>query len=311
MKVHSSMSKDFTVTILGCSSAVPTKDRFPTSQLVSCYGRHYLLDCGEGTQIQLRKYKISFQRIDRIFISHLHADHFLGLPGLLSTMDLIGRKKEIHIHAFDELNIFMNGFLQSTYSEFSFPVHIHVTPKKKQKVLFENDHISIETFPVKHSIPCNGFIIKEKVKPLNLKKEVIEKYHPTIPQIIEIKKGGDLILDDGKIIPNKELTAPPLSPKSYAFITDTIYYAPIIPLIKGVDLLYHESTFAEDLLGKAKATMHSTAAQAAQIALKAEVQQLMLGHYSVRYLNTDVFLKEAKEIFENTVCATEGIVIEV
>ena len=307
----STASSRFSITILGSSSAIPTKDRFPTSQLISCYGRQYLLDCGEGTQIQLRKYKISLQRIDRIFISHLHADHFLGLPGLLATMDLLGRKKEIHIHVFDELNIYINGFIESTHTIFGFPIHIHPIPKKIQLILFENEHIQIQTFPVKHTVPCNGFIIIEKKKLLNIKKETIEKYHPSIEQIHQIKKGENLILENGTVILNHELTITPPAPKSYAFITDTVYYEAIIPYIKGVDLLYHESTFGEDFIDRAKVTMHSTAKQAATIAAKSKVKKLMIGHYSVRYENLDLLLNEAKTVFENTICSYEGLKVEV
>lgn len=305
------MSKDFSVTILGSSSAIPTKERFPTSQLVNCYGRHYLLDCGEGTQIQLRKYKLSFQRIDRIFISHLHADHFLGLPGLLSTMDLLGRTKEIHIHAFKELQIFMDGYLKTTFAEFGFPIHYHVIPKKQPILLFENTHISIKTFPVKHSIPCNGFLFQEKRKPFNIRKEAIEKYQLNIEQIHHIKSGENLTLSNGTVIPNDELTISPIEPRSYAFVTDTAYSENILPFIEGVDLLYHEATFSDELADRAKSTQHSTAKQAAEIALKAQVSKLMIGHYSVRYENTDVLLKESQEVFKNTICSYEGLEIEV
>jgi ribonuclease Z len=305
------MSKDFTVTILGSSSAIPSRDRFPTSQIVSCYGRHYLLDCGEGTQIQLRKYKISFQRIDRIFISHLHADHFLGLPGLLSTMDLLGRTREIHIHAFEELNLFMDGFMKCTFTQFKFPIYYHYTAKKESALLFENEHIQINTFPVKHSIPCNGFIFKEKPKKHRVTKEAIEKYHPSIEQIHALKNGEDLSTNKGEIVPNQTLTIPPPIPKSYAFITDTLYNEVVIPHIEGVDVLYHESTFAEDLLLRAKSTLHSTAKQAATIALKARAKKLLLGHYSVRYDDLNGLLKEAQSVFENTICSEEGLLIEI
>jgi ribonuclease Z len=304
------MSNHFSITILGSSSAIPTKDRFPTAQLLSCYGRHYLIDCGEGTQIQLRKYKISFQRIDHIFISHLHADHFLGLPGLLSTMDLLGRERELHIHSFEELNIFMNGFLKTTYNGFGFPVHYHPIQKKQTGILFENAHLEISTFPVKHSIPCNGFLFKEKNKLPNLNKELVVRYKPTIEEIHQIKAGADFITSEGILIKNEDLTIQPPPPRSYAFVTDTAYNEDIIPYIKNVDLLYHESTFAEDLKDRAKSTQHSTARQAAEMAKKAEVKKLMIGHYSVRYEDINILLNEAKAVFENTICATEGLEIE-
>jgi ribonuclease Z len=303
------MSSTFSITVLGSSSAIPTKDRFPTSQVLSCYGRHYLIDCGEGTQIQLRKYKISFQRIDHIFISHLHADHFLGLPGLLSTMDLLGREREIHIHAHEELNVFMDGFIKTTYNGFSFPVHYHPIEKKKAGLLFENIHLEISTFPVKHSIPCNGFLFKEKEKLPNLKKELVLEHTPTIEEIHQIKAGGDFKTSEGKIILHKDFTIPSPPARSYAFITDTAYSENILPFIQHVDLLYHESTFAEDMAARAKSTLHSTAKQAGEMAKKANAKKLMIGHYSVRYDDIDVLLNEAKTIFENTFCATEGLEI--
>lgn len=302
------MSSNFSVTILGTSSAIPTRDRYPTSQVVNAYSRYYLLDCGEGTQIQLRKNKISFQRIDRIFISHLHADHFLGLPGLLSTMDLLGRTRELHIHTFEELEIFMKGYMGATYSQFNFPIHMHYMDKKNPQIIFENEHISIKSFPVKHRVPCNAFVFKEKPKKFNIKKEVIEKYGLSIEQIQHLKNGDPIELKSG--VKFEELTTPPPPPKSYAFVTDTLYNETIIEHITGVDLLYHESTFAHDLISRAKDTMHTTAMQAGLLAQKAGVKKLALGHYSVRYENLDVLLNEAKSQFENTVCATEGMVFD-
>jgi len=304
------MSNQFSITILGSSSAIPTKDRFPTSQVLSCYGRHYLIDCGEGTQIQLRKYKISFQRIDHIFISHLHADHFLGLPGLLSTMDLLGREREIHIYAHEELNVFMEGFLKTTYNGFRFPVYYHPIEKKHTGIVFENNHIGVSTFPVKHSIPCQGFLFKEKTKLPNLKKHVIENYKPGIEEIHQIKQGHDLILSNGTTIKNEELVTPPPPPRSYAFVTDTAYNENILPYINNVDLLYHEATFANDMIARAKSTQHSTAIQAGEMAKKANVKQLMIGHYSVRYDDLDILLTEAKTVFENTICAVEGLQVD-
>lgn len=303
------MSKDFTVTILGTSSAIPTRDRYPTSQVVNVYGRYYLLDCGEGTQIQLRKNKISFQRIDRIFISHLHSDHFLGLPGLLSTMDLLGRTKEIHIHAFEELEIFMNGYVEATFTQFGFPIQMHYLDKKSPQIIFENDHITIKTFPVKHRVPCNSFLFKEKPKKFNIRKEAIDKFGLTIEQIQKLKNGE--LPDLKTAVSLDELTTPPAPSKSYAFVTDTAYTEKIIEHIEGVDVLYHESTFGEELISRAKETMHSTALQAGQIAKKAGAKKLVLGHYSVRYEDLNVLLNEAKTVFENTVCSTEGMVFEI
>jgi len=305
------MSKDFTLTILGTSSAIPTRDRFPTSQVVNSYGRYYLLDCGEGTQIQLRKYHISFQRIDHIFISHLHADHFLGLPGLLSTMDLLGRTRELHIYAPEELEIFMNGFKQATFTVFKFPIHIHYLPKKKDELLFENDHITIHAFPLKHRVACHGFVFTEKPKKPNVKKSAIDQFRLSIEQILTIKNGEDVFDEDGNAILKQHLITEAPTPKKYAFVTDTLYNEAIIPFIKEVDLLYHEATFAHEMLARAKETGHSTARQAGILAQKANVKKLLIGHYSVRYDDLNVLLEEAKTEFGKVECAVEGMKIEI
>jgi ribonuclease Z len=226
-------------------------------------------------------------------------------------MDLLGRTRELHIHAFEELNTFMNGYIQATHSQFQFPIHIHIMPQKKEALLFENEHLTIHSFPVKHRVPCNGFIFKEKTRLLNLKKEAIEKYHPSIEQIHQLKKGEDLVLSNGTVVPNANLTTPPPPARSYAFVTDTVYLEKIVPIIQGVDLLYHESTFTHDMIDRAKSTMHSTALQAANMATLAGVKKLLLGHYSVRYEDLNVFLNEASPIFENTLCAYEGLQLEI
>lgn len=224
-------------------------------------------------------------------------------------MDLLGREREIHIHAFEELNLFMDGFRKTTYNGFSFPVHYHPIEKKQTGILFENAHLEISTFPVKHSIPCNGFLFKEKEKLPNLKKEMVLEHTPTIEEIHAIKGGGDFKTKDGKIIQHEEFTFPAPPSRSYAFVTDTAFSENTIPFIQNVDLLYHEATFGEDMKDRAKTTLHSTAKQAAEIAKKANVKKLMIGHYSVRYEDVKVLLKEAQSIFENTICSAEGLEI--
>lgn len=297
---------NFEVTILGCSSAIPTKDRNPTAQLVSLYGRYYLLDCGEGTQIQLRKYKLSFQRIDCIFITHVHADHFLGLPGLLSTMDLLGRKTDLHIYAPEKIKEFLYAYSKTCDNEFRFNVIFHDLNMKKHSLIFENEHMQVFSLPVKHSVPCVGYLFEEKKRQKKLKKEVLEKYFLTVEQIIDIKNGADLVLENGTIIDNIELTTEPPTPKKYAFITDTAYYPKIVQYIQDYDLVYHEATFADNMEKRAKATLHSTASQAAKIAQSANVKKLILGHYSVRYKDTEEIYKDALKIFKNVECVKEG-----
>jgi ribonuclease Z len=296
----------FSITILGCSSAIPTKDRFPTAQVVTYGNEHFLLDCAEGTQIQLRKYRFSFQRISRIFISHMHADHFLGLPGLLSTMDLLGRTTPLHIYAPNEVIRFIESFKQLVYANFQFPIEYHIIEDKLEGVIWENEQLEVITFPVKHAVPCHGFLFKEKLQSRRMKKNAITDYLLSIEQIKLAKEGQDIQLENGKILPNSSLTHAAPHPRSYAFVTDTAFYPEIINYIKGVDLLYHEATFESGFEARARQTFHSTAAQAGKIASLAEVKKLLIGHYSVRYEDLNVLLQEAESVFNPTELALEG-----
>lgn len=296
----------FEVTILGCSSAVPTRDRFPTAQLVNFYDRYYLLDCGEGTQIQLRRYHLSMQRISHIFISHIHADHFLGLPGLLSTMDMLGRQTELHIHAPEGVIGFLEAYKKHAETGFSFPVIYHPIAPGEPQLLLNADMLEVHAVPLRHSVPCMGFIFREKNRKRNLRKDALKKYLLPVEDIVRIKAGEDYIAADGTVIPNAELTIAPKKARTYAFCTDTAFHEPLIPHIQGADLLYHEATFAAKEHKRAKATLHSTATDAARMAAAAGVQKLVLGHYSVRYENPDVLLQEALPVFAPTELAAEG-----
>lgn len=296
----------FELTILGSSSAIPTFERYPTAQVLNVLERFFLIDCGEGTQIQLRKLKIKIGRINHIFISHLHGDHYFGLVGLISTMSLLGYKNDIHIYSHSELKTLINGQLNNLKRELKFAVVFHPLNMKKPQVLFEDEKVVVSSFPVKHSIPTCGFLFREKQNLPNIKKERIEKYQIPIKNIQAIKEGADFISESGETILHKNLTTPPKKPRSYAFCTDTAYFEPIIDSVQNVDLLYHESTFLNDKKSLAIQTLHSTAEQAATIAKKANVKQLLIGHFSNRYKTLEGFLTEARTIFPETYLATDG-----
>nr|WP_321485679.1 ribonuclease Z [uncultured Draconibacterium sp.] len=296
----------FELTILGSNSALPTSNRYPTAQVLNVPGRCFLIDCGEGTQMQLRRNKISFSKIRHVFISHLHGDHFYGLIGLLSTMNLLGVKNDVHIYAPSELKTLIQPQLDFIRGEMSINPIFHPLNLKKTQTVFENKNIEILSFPVKHSIPTVGFLFREKPKQANIKKEMIKAYNIPLAKIKDIKAGADFETEDGRLIPNTKLTTPPPKPKSYAFCTDTAFHPPIAEIINGVDLLYHEATFLEELKDLAEKTRHSTARQAAEMAKLSKASKLLIGHFSSRFKNLEDFKTEAKEVFKNTELAIEG-----
>jgi len=296
----------FELTILGSSSALPTSDRYPTAQVLNVLGRFFLIDCGEGTQIQLRRQKIGFSKIKNIFISHLHGDHYYGLIGLISTLNLLGIKSDLHIYSPSELKNLLQPQLDFIKGDLNINLIFHPLNFKKQQKIYADKRVEIFSFPVKHSIPTCGFLFKEVQKQANIKKEFVEEYNIPIAKIKEIKLGADFVTNEGKVIPNKKLTSPPAQPRSYAFCTDTAYHEPITDIIKDVDLLYHEATFLKELNDFAKITKHSTATDAANIAKLAGVKKLIIGHFSARYNDSSLFEKEARIVFQNTVAAKEG-----
>ncbi|WP_185862127.1 ribonuclease Z [Blattabacterium cuenoti] len=288
------------LTILGCHSSIPTNKFHPTAQILYMKGFSFLIDCGEGTQVQLRKAKIKFNRIIHIFISHLHGDHFFGLIGLLSTFHLLGREKSINIYAPKGLKEIIDIHFKWSSTKLKYCIdHIELSSKKFEKIM-ENEKIEVFSIPLKHRIYTNGFLFKEKLSNRKLNMEEIKKIpNIQIKDYKNLKFGKDFKIDSGKIIPNKKLTFDPPKISSYAFCSDTSFYLPIIDHIKYVDLLYHESTFLKTEEKRAINTGHSTANQAAYIAKKAKVKKLLLGHYSNRFPNIKEFEKEAKEIFFN------------
>jgi ribonuclease Z len=295
----------FELTVLGSSSALPTSVKFPTAQVLNVHERFFLIDCGEGTQIQLRKAKIKFGRINHIFISHLHGDHVFGLFGLMSTFNLLGRKTVLHLYGHSDLQKIVDFYLAQFAPNNLFPIEIHPVVKRKIQLIYEDKAIKVFAFPLKHRVPTFGYLFREITGSPNIRKDCIIRYNLAVKQIQEIKKGNDLILESGEIIPNDKLTERPLIPRSYAYCSDTAVYEKIIPWIKDVSLLYHESTFLNTDRKLAKETTHSTALQAATIASRACVDKLLIGHFSSRYKNTDLLQEEARQIFKNTFIAEE------
>lgn len=296
----------FELTILGSSSALPTSDKYPTAQVLNVLGRFFLIDCGEGTQIQLRRQKIGFSKIKHIFISHLHGDHYYGLIGLISTLNLLGLKTDLHIYSPSELKDLLQPQLDFLKGGMNLNLTFHPLNFKKQQLIYADKRVEIFSFPVKHSISTCGFLFKEIEKQRNMRKEAIEYYQIPIAQIKEIKAGADFVSDEGKIIANELLTTSPPAPRSYAFCTDTAFHPPLAEIVKDVDLLYHEATFLEEMRDFAKRTRHSTAIDAATIAKMAGAKKLIIGHFSSRFHDIKLFENEAKTVFENTEAAKEG-----
>ncbi len=298
---------NFEVTILGSGAAVPTLRRNPTSQYVVCNDRHILIDCGEGTQMQIRNYGIRFQRLTHILISHLHGDHFFGLVGLLSTMHLMGRDKGITVYGPKELESIVKSQLEIGGAKLDFDLQFVATDSKIPQLIFEDKLIEIHSFPLKHRIPTTGFLIREKAKEFNLNSEAIKGSGLKIEHFHLLKKGEDVLDEDGQIFRFKDYTFPPKASYSYAFCSDTKYDLSIVPYVKDVSVLYHEATFTEKDSERAKATFHSTAAQAADIAKRANVGKLYLGHLSARYESTAAHLSEAGKFFDNTEVVEDGM----
>ena len=300
----------FSLTVSGCSSALPTKDRFPTAHVLNVHERLFLVDCGEGTQIQLRRLndKIKLSRLDNIFISHLHGDHVFGLFGLISTLDLLGRKTDLNIYGPALLGKVLDDHLKYFGENMGYKIIFNpVNPDINQKI-YEDKTLTVETIPLKHRIPTCGYLFREKMPPLNIIKEAIETYNLCPEDITRIKAGENHTTVSGEVIPYRAITYYPYMPRSYAFCSDTIYSEQVANLVEGVDLLYHETTFMDDMRETARQTGHSTAKQAAEIAKKADVGRLLIGHFSSRYDDAFLihFLREARAVFQNTDIAEEG-----
>jgi ribonuclease Z len=291
---------------LGSSGALPAYGRFPSCQLVEIQNRYFLIDCGEGAQMQLMKYQANLHRIQHIMISHLHGDHYLGLMGLIFTMHLLRRTNDLHIYGHRGLDEIITTQFRYSHSAPSFKIVFHSLEKGESRIIFEDDSVSVETIPLIHKLPCSGFIFREKEKPRRIDKERLPG-GLLIRQLAALKKGMDVTDDEGNVLyKNQELTLPPRKSRTYAYCADTAYNEAILHKIKEIDLLYHEATFTLDEIDKALQTLHSTASQAATIARKANVKSLLLGHFSARYKELDPILMEAKKIFDKVELAVEG-----
>jgi len=297
---------EFELKILGSSSATPSYNRNHTAQILTIGNQLNLIDCGEGTQMQLMRYKVKHQRISNIFISHLHGDHFFGLFGLLSTMHLQQRTTPLTIFGPTGLADILTLQFKYSNTHYNFKLDFQELDTTVHQQIFEDKYITVHTLPMQHRVSCCGFLFREKPKPRHLVKAKLPDFL-TPPQLIRLKNGEDILDETGNIlVHNEDVTSEPSRSRSYAYCSDTRYKEDIIPYIKGVDLLYHEATFLDNMLERAVYTYHSTAKQAATLALKAEVKRLLIGHFSVRYKDLTPLLEEAKAVFDNTHLALEG-----
>jgi len=301
----------FNIHILGCGSALPTLKHYASSQVVEIRGKYFMIDCGEGTQMQLRRSRIGFTKIQAVFISHLHGDHCFGLIGLISTFGMLGRTAPLQVYApaaferllKEEMNLFCNGL--------EFDVVFHAVDTDKHQIIYDDRSLTVETLPLDHRIPCCGFLFREKPTLPHIRRDMIDCYEVPVSQINNIKNGADWVTPDGETIPNSRFTVLAAPPRAYAYCCDTRYKPQLSQLVEGVNLLYHDSTYDSTCADRARLYYHSTSQQAAQVACDAHVGQLMLGHFSARYDNEENILKEAQAIFPNSILAKEGLVVPV
>ncbi|MDZ7740361.1 MAG: ribonuclease Z [Bacteroidota bacterium] len=302
----------FELTVLGTSSAIPTKTRNLSAQVLNINEKLCLIDCADGTQLHLKRSALKTSRINNIFISHLHGDHFFGLIGLLSSMQLLGREKEMKIFGPAGLEDFLHDQLRLTNSAIDFPLRFHVLKEEQKEMLLHEPDFTVESFPVKHRIPCWGFVFRERELPRNIKKSFARKHNIPISKYNKIKEeGADFVDEKGIVYKNSDITLDPPRARSYAYAADTIYNPGMVEDVKGVDLLYHEATFAEDKIKEAKEKFHSTAKQAAMIAKAAGVKELLIGHFSARYKDISPLLTEARGIFQHTLAAEDGFIYKI
>ncbi len=297
----------FELTILGCNAAIPAHNRHPSAQVLNIHDHLYLIDCGEGTQMRLSDFRIKMSRINQIFISHCHGDHFFGLIGLINSMSLAGRSEPLSVFSPLGLEKVIRCQLDLSGSVLSYPLEFIVLEVEKNEKVYENGYVEVWTVPLRHRIPTVGFLFREKQRLRNILSEKITEYEIPYASIPSIKKGENFKTKDGRIISNEELTLPPPSPRTYAYCSDTIYTESIIPCIMGVDLLFHEATFMHEQRKNARETYHSTTVQAARIAAAANAKKLVIGHYSSRYIDLQPLREEAAKVFPNTFLGLEGM----
>ena len=297
---------NFDVTILGCNGAIPAYDRHPTSQYINYNGTGFLVDCGEGTQSQMNRYNIKRGKLNYIFISHLHGDHFFGLMGLLTSFNLNYRDTPLYIFGPEGIEEIVKTHFKWSKTTLRFELFFTIVKDDKPFVVFENEYLTVSSIPLRHRIPTTGYIFREKKKPRKIIAEKISSYNIPIEKLHDIKDGNDFILADGTVIKNSELTTENTKPRAYAFCSDTVFFEELVSDLNDIDLLYHEATFSMEHAARAKETMHSTTTEAATIAKMANVKNLLIGHFSARYEDLTILLSEAKSIFTNTEIAKEG-----
>lgn len=301
----------FRVHILGCGSALPTLRHYASSQVVEVREKVFMLDCAEGTQMQLRRCRVRFTKLSHVFITHLHGDHCFGLIGMISTFGLLGRTATLHVHAAAELGPELDRQISFFTHDLGFSVEFHPVDTTRQLIVYEDHSVSVESIPLQHRMPCCGYLIREKGLLPHIRREMLDFYGIPVSQVNNIKNGADWMTSDGEVIPNDRLVKPAEAPRSYAYCSDTRYIPSLHEHLQGVSTLYHESTYGDDMLNNAEKYCHSTARQAAMVARDAGVGKLLLGHYSSRYEDENVLLSQAREIFEKTFLTNEMDVIDV
>lgn len=299
----------FKVHILGCGSALPTLRHNPSSQVVEIREKQFMIDCGEGTQTQMRRSRVGFNKVMAIFISHIHGDHCFGLIGMLSSFGLLGRTMPLSIYGPKELGPILDTLLTTFCNDFDYEIKFHAVDTTRQEVVYEDRSLTVETIPLKHRLPCAGYLFREKPTLPHIRRDMIDFYRIPISQINNIKNGASWTDEEGNLIPNSRLTRPADPPRSYAYCRDTCYLPGLADRLKGVTCLYHESTYADEDEDKAQKYFHSTARQAAMVARDAGVGRLLLGHYSSKYNTEDVLLQQAKEVFAESSLTSEGMVV--
>lgn len=301
----------FSLHILGCGSAKPTLRHLPSAQLLNIRDKYYMIDCGEGVQTTMQRMGLSMLKVGHIFISHNHGDHVFGLPGLISTMALLGRTAQLHIHGPKELEPFLLSILNIYCEGMEYEVLFHPIRPHEHYLHFEDRSVEVWTLPLRHRLPCSGFLFREKPTLPHIRREMIEAFDIPVSQINNIKAGASWATPDGTILPHERLTTPPPPPRSYAYCSDTSFFPSVASLIRGANLLYHEATFPSEMQRYADSTMHSTSTQAASIAHMAQVEQLIIGHFSARIKDETILLNEAKAIFPNTHLAREEMKVDI
>jgi ribonuclease Z len=299
----------FSLTILGSNSAIPTLTRNPSAHLLNVNERLFLIDCAEGTQLQIRKFHIHFQRIQRIFISHLHGDHFFGLIGLINSLHLLGRTEELHLYGPPLLKEILDLQLEASTTILHYPLFFHPLAFSGIDLVYEDDKVSVHSFPLLHSVPTCGFLFREKRHRRKIRKDILAEINIPVTQLENLKSGEDYVDEQGRVYKNSDVTLDPPAPRSYAYCSDTAYTESILPFIQHCDLLYHEATFLNNMASAAREKRHSTTLDAATIAKKAHVKKLLIGHFSARYDDLGPLLEEARTVFPDTMIAEDGMTI--